>query len=142
LKAVLDTNIVVSALLSPQGLSAKLLNLVFDKKLTIVYDNNIFAEYLEVLNRDKFMLDKELVNLVIDFISKEGEYIIAEFQNIQFIDEDDKVFYEVYKDGEVDYLITGNKKHFPKDKNIVTVSEFFKNYETIVENLEKEEKNE
>jgi len=63
LKVVLDTNIVVSALLSPQGLSAKLLNLMFDKKLTIVYDNNIFAEYLEVLNRDKFMLDKELVNL-------------------------------------------------------------------------------
>ena len=126
MKVVLDTNIVVSALLSPQGLSAKLLNLVFDKKLTIVYDNNIFAEYLEVLNRDKFMLDKELVNLVIDFISKEGEYIIAEFQNIQFIDEDDKVFYEVYKGGDVDYFITENKKHFPKENNIVTVSEFFK----------------
>jgi putative PIN family toxin of toxin-antitoxin system len=130
---VLDTNIVVSALLSPQGLSTKLLNLMFDKKLTIVYDNNIFAEYLEVLNRDKFMLDKELVNLVIDFISKEGEYIIAEFQNIHFIDENDKVFYEVYKGGDVNYLITGNKKHFPKEKNIVTVREFFKNYETIKE---------
>ena len=130
----MDTNIVVSALLSPQGLSAKLFNFVFDNKLTVVYDNNIFAEYLEVLNRDKFMLDKELVNLVIDFISKEGEYIIAEFQNMQFIDEDDKVFYEVYKSGDVDYLITGNKKHFPKEKNIVTVNEFFKGYETIVEN--------
>jgi len=134
LKVLLDTNIIVSALLSPQGLSAKLLNLLFDKKLTIVYDNNIFAEYLEVLNRAKFMLDKELVNLVIDFISKEGEYIIAEFQNIQFIDEDDKVFYEVYKGGDVDYLITGNKKHFPKKKNIVMVSEFFKDYETVVKN--------
>jgi len=126
LEVVLDTNIVVSALLSPQGLSAKLFNFVFDNKLTVVYDNNIFAEYLEVLNRDKFMLDKELVNLVIDFISKEGEYIIAEFQNIQFIDEDDKVFYEVYKGGDVDYFITENKKHFPKENNIVTVSEFFK----------------
>ncbi len=72
MKVVLDTNIIVSALLSPQGLSAKLLNLVFDKKLTIVYDNNIFAEYLEVLNRDKFMLDYELVNLIMVFISKEG----------------------------------------------------------------------
>jgi len=71
-----------------------------------------------------------VVNLVIDFISKEGEYIIAKFQNIQFIDEDDKVFYEVYKGGDVDFLITGNKKHFPKEKNIVTVNEFFKDYET------------
>jgi uncharacterized protein len=132
LKVVLDTNIIVSALLSPQGLSAKLLNLVLNKKLTIVYDNNIFVEYLEVLNRDKFMLDKELVNLIIDFISKEGEYIIAEFQNVQFIDEGDKVFYEVYKGGDVDYLITGNKKHFPDEKSIVTAREFFNEYGTIM----------
>jgi len=134
LKVVLDTNIIVSALLSPQGLSAKLLNLVFNKKLTIVYDNNIFVEYFEVLNRDKFMLDKELVNLIIEFISREGEYIIAEFQNTQFIDEGDKVFYEVYKGGDVDYLITGNKKHFPNEKSIVTAREFFNEYETMFKN--------
>ena len=132
MKVVLDTNIIVSALLSPQGLSAKLLNLVFDNKLTMVYDNNVFAEYLDVLYRDKFRLDKELVNLIIDFISKEGEYIIAEFQNMQFTDEDDKIFYEVYKGGDADYLITGNKKHFPNEKNIVTIREFFDEYEAIV----------
>ena len=136
MKVILDTNIFVSALLSPQGLSAKLLNLLFDKKLTIVYDNNIFAEYLDVLNRDKFMLDKELVNLIMDFISKEGEYIIAGFQNVQFTDEDDKVFYEVFKGGDVDYLITGNKKHFPNEENIVTAREFFYEYEIIVKNSE------
>jgi len=126
LKVVLDTNIIVSALLSPQGLPAKLLNLVFDKQLTIVYDNNIFAEYSEVLNRDRFKLDKELVNLIIDFIAKEGDYVIPKLQNIQFADEDDKIFYEVYKGGDIDYLITGNKKHFPNEKGIVTVKEFFK----------------
>ena len=129
MKVVLDTNIIVSVLLSPQGLSAKLLNLVFDKKITISYDNRIFVEYLDVLNREKFLLDKELVNIVMDFISKEGEYIIAKFQNIQFADKDDKVFYEVYKSGNVDYLITGNKKHFPRNKSIITVREFFDKYE-------------
>jgi len=98
----------------------------------MVYDNNVFAEYLDVLYRDKFRLDKELVNLIIDFISKEGEYIIAEFQNMQFTDEDDKIFYEVYKGGDADYLITGNKKHFPNEKNIVTIREFFDEYEAIV----------
>ena len=129
MKVVLDTNIIVSAFLSPQGLSAKLFNLMFDEKLTIVYDNNIFAEYLDVLNRDKFKFDKELVNLIMDFISKEGEYIIAEFQNMKFTDEDDKIFYDVFKSGDVDYLITGNKKHFPSEKSIVTVKEFFNEYE-------------
>jgi uncharacterized protein len=129
MKVVLDTNIIVSALLSPQGLSAKLLNLILEKKITMAYDNNILAEYSEVLNREKFMLDKELINLIINFISKEGEYILSELQKIQFTDEDDKVFYDVYKAEGVDFLITGNKKHFPKEKGIVTVREFFNEYE-------------
>jgi putative PIN family toxin of toxin-antitoxin system len=129
LKVVLDTNIIVSALLSPQGLSAKVLNQVLNGKLTIIYDNNIFAEYVDVLHRSKFKLDKDLVNFIIDFIAKEGEYVIADFQNIQFTDEDDKIFYEVYKSGNVDYLITGNKKHFPEEEGIITVRNFFEKYE-------------
>lgn len=73
--------------------------------------------------------NKELINLIINFISKEGEYILSEFQKIKFIDEDDKAFYDVYKAEDVDYLITGNKKPFPKEKGIVTVREFFNEYE-------------
>jgi uncharacterized protein len=129
LKVVIDTNIIVSALLSPRGLSAKLLNLVLEKKIIIVYDNNILFEYSDVLNREKFKLDKELVNIIINFIAKEGEYKTAEFQNIKFNDEDDKAFYDLYKNEDVDFLITGNKKHFPGEKNIVTVRNFFNEYE-------------
>jgi putative PIN family toxin of toxin-antitoxin system len=109
LKTILGANIIVSALLSPQGPPAKILNLVLDKKLTLVYDNRIFAEYVDVLSREKFKFDKELVDLIIDYIAKEGEYARAEFQNIEFTDEGHKMFYELYKSGRVDYLITGNK---------------------------------
>jgi putative PIN family toxin of toxin-antitoxin system len=132
LNVVIDTNIIVSALLSPRGLSAKLLNLVLEKKIIIVYDNNILFEYLDVLNREKFKLDKELVNIIINFITKEGEYKTAEFQNIKFYDEDDKAFYELFKNEDVDFLITGNNKHFPDEKNIVTVKNFFNEYETTI----------
>ncbi|MDR0585773.1 MAG: hypothetical protein LBG26_00885 [Treponema sp.] len=45
-------------------------------------------------------------------------------QNIKFADEDDKIFYELYKSGEAIFLITGNIKHFPKEKNIITPREF------------------
>jgi predicted nucleic acid-binding protein len=83
MKVVQDTNIIVSALLSP---------------------------------REKFMLDKELVNLIINFISKEGEYILSEFQKIQFIDEDDKAVYDVFKAEYVDFLITGKKNIFSRRK--------------------------
>ena len=118
----------ISALLSPQGIPAKILNLALDGKVTLVYDNHIFVEYMDVLSRDKLKLNKELVNLVVDFIAKEGEYAIAELQKVQFADEDDKIFYELYKSGHADYLITGNKKHFPSEKGIVSPREFFDEY--------------
>ena len=51
MKIVFDTNVVVSALLSPSGLPARILNLVLNGTLTIVYDNNILAEYKDVLHR-------------------------------------------------------------------------------------------
>ena len=118
----------VSALLTPNGLPSKILNLVLEGELTIVYDNSIYAEYINVLNRSKFNFDKDLIDLVMDFIVKEGEYVTAKIQRIKFTDEDDKRFYEVYKNAGVDYLVTGNKKHFPNEKGIVTPGEFLSKY--------------
>ena len=69
-------------------------------------------------------INKESVKIILDFIEKDGEYWIALPSNKTFDDEDDKIFYELYKSGDVDYLITGNKKHFPKEKGIVTAREF------------------
>jgi predicted nucleic acid-binding protein len=85
----------------------------------LVYDNNILAEYTDVLNREKFNIDKELINSIIDFITSEGEYIIAEPQKIKFDDEDDKIFYEIYKSGEADYLITGNQQPRGKPRGML-----------------------
>jgi putative PIN family toxin of toxin-antitoxin system len=124
MKIVLDTNVLVSALLSPQGLPSKILGLVLNGTLKLLYDNTILAEYTDVLNREKLNIDKELINSIIDFIKSEGEYIIAEPQKIKFDDEDDKIFYEIYKSGEANYLITGNKRHFPKEEKITMPGEF------------------
>ena len=124
MKIVLDTNVIVSALLCPQSLPAKILGLVLNGTIGIVYDNNVLVEYIDVLNRDKFKINRETIKVVLDFITNDGEYIISMPQNIKFADEDDKIFYELYKSGEADFLITGNIKHFPKDKNIITPREF------------------
>jgi putative PIN family toxin of toxin-antitoxin system len=124
MKIILDTNVIVSALLSPQSLPAKILGLVLNGTIGIVYDNNVLAEYTEVLNRKKFKIDKESIKVVSEFIRNDGEYAISIPQNAKFVDEDDRVFYELHKSGEVDFLITGNIKHFPKEKNIVTPREF------------------
>jgi len=124
MKIVLDTNIIVSALLSHQGFPAKVLNLVLSGNVEIVYDNNILSEYTDVLGRKYLNINQELAGIVLDFIEKDGEFKIAIPQNKQFNDEDDRIFYELYKSEDVDYLITGNKKHFPNEKGIVTARDF------------------
>jgi putative PIN family toxin of toxin-antitoxin system len=58
MKVILDTNIIVSALLCPQGLPAKILNLVLSGSAIIVYDNNIIAEYMDVLSRERLKINK------------------------------------------------------------------------------------
>jgi putative PIN family toxin of toxin-antitoxin system len=124
MKIVLDTNIIVSAFINPKGAPGEIVSLVLAKKITICYDNKIFSEYMGILKKSKFNFDAILVDAFLDFIKENGEYIIAEPQKIQFADKDDKIFYDVYKSSDAKYIITGNKKHFPREKNIVTPREY------------------
>ena len=124
MKIVLDTNVIVSALLIPTSLPAKILDTVLKRKVTIAYDNRILVEYVDVLFREKFKINKGHINLILDFIKKEGEFILADVINFPFTDEADKKFYEVYKSGTIQYLITGNIRHFPKEAGIVTPAKF------------------
>jgi putative PIN family toxin of toxin-antitoxin system len=130
MKIVLDTNIIVSAFINPKGIPGEIISLLLSKKIIICYDNKIFSEYVEVLKKSKFNFDNILVDEFLDFVKDNGEYIIAEPQRVKFDDEDDKVFYDVYKSSDANYIITGNKKHFPKEKNIITPREYIElNYE-------------
>ncbi len=123
LKAVIDTNILVSALLSPSGSPAKLLDHVLNGNITMCYDSRMIAEYHEVLLRPKFGFDKRAVKQVIDFIIHSGVSIVPAPISKAFEDEDDKVFYEVARTAEA-YLVTGNVKHFPKEPMVIAPQEF------------------
>ncbi len=120
MKVVLDTNVLVSALINPKGMPAKILNLILNEKLTILYDNRIMGEYREVLSRKKFNFSHEMIEPLINFIKYEGEFIASEPLKTHFSDEDDKMFLEVAVSGNAEYLITGSTKHFPAENNIVT----------------------
>jgi putative PIN family toxin of toxin-antitoxin system len=130
MKIVLDTNIIVSAFINPKGAPGEIISLILSKKITICYDNKIFSEYIEVLKKSKFNFDNILVDEFLGFIKENGEYIIAEPQKIKFTDEDDRIFYDVFKSSDAEYIITGNKKHFPQENNIITPREYIElNYE-------------
>ncbi len=131
MKIVLDTNVLISALLSPEGSPAALLGLIINEKVKLLYDNRILSEYIEVLNRKKFNFKQEWIEPLIDFIRNEGEFIIATPIFKSFKDDDDKKFYEVAKSADANYIITGNVNHFPKEALIKTPKEFLDIYYKI-----------
>ena len=58
--------------------------MVLKKRAIIVYDNRILVEYIDVLFREKFKINKDQIGLVLDFIKKEGEFILADTINLLF----------------------------------------------------------
>jgi putative PIN family toxin of toxin-antitoxin system len=131
MKIVLDTNVLVSGLINPKGVPAKILNLILNEKIIVLYDNRIIREYETVLSRRKFRFEKEIIEPLIDFIKHEGSFIAADPLKIKFEDEDDKMFLEVAKSGDAEYLITGNIVYFPNEQFIVTPKEFIEKILTI-----------
>lgn len=125
MNVVIDTNVLVSALWSKNGTCANILYRVLNYDLIIVYDKRILHEYKIVLERQKFGFEKDEVESIINFIKNEGLCIVAKPLDIRFVDEADKKFYEAAKTLNCK-IITGNKKHFPDDKNILLPSEFVK----------------
>ena len=122
MKVVMDTNVLVSGLLSPGGIPASIISLVLNQKITILYDNRILQEYQNVLERPKFKFDKQVVADLMEFIKQLGEFTLPIPTVIEFTDTGDIPFYEVASSGGVEFLITGNLKHFPKGDGFKVVS--------------------
>jgi len=124
---VIDTNVLVSALLTQNSAAAtvNVLNAVFDNRIIPLYNMEIIEEYRDVLCREKFNFSKELVNIVIQSIIDNGVNSERIPSSESFEDKDDVVFYEVCLSKLEDHslLVTGNKKHFPQKTFIVTPKE-------------------
>lgn len=124
--AVIDTNVLVSAMLKWSSVPGTIIELALSGKLTPVLHDEIVAEYRAVLMRDKFCLTKEIVADVIDTFEEYGEYIVPHKATVELPDPKDVIFYttvmEKRKVADA-YLVTGNIKHFPSEDFIVTPRE-------------------
>jgi len=112
IKVVLDTNVLVSALLVAESNPARLLNMVLNGRISLCYDSRIILEYKTVLFRPRFPFQKRDVQILLDTIVRIGGSILAEPSDVQFSDVTDKKFFEVALSAGA-YLITGNSKHYP-----------------------------
>lgn len=128
LLAVLDTNVIVSALLSskPDTATVQVIQKLFSDSFCPVVSNEILAEYSEVLHRPKFHFTPELVDAMLGAIEEKAELVSPAPTGASLPDVKDLPFYEVVMEKRKDdaYLVTGNLKHFPKEPFIVTAREF------------------
>ena len=128
-KVVLDTNILVSALWNKHGSPAAVVRQVLEDNLMICYDSRIINEYIEVLHRPEFPFETADISRLIDWIKDRGLSVIAPEVEIVFVDDDDRMFYEVAEFCNAT-LITGNTRHYPEEPFIMTVTEFLKTLKT------------
>lgn len=139
--AVVDTNVLVSALLKEGSIPYQIIEYIRSKKIIPLFNEDIITEYIEVLVRNKFGLTEEQVKNTIALFLDHGLEIepveIDEF----FSDNDDKIFYQIVmsyrQSGEDSKLVTGNIKHFPRKEFIVTPAEMIEII-NLDEKLEKE----
>ena len=123
--AVIDTNVLVSARITKNSSSAtvKVLDNMFNGIIIPIFNDEIIAEYTDVLHRPKFRMRDEDINLIINYIKKYG----INSDRIPFdgniTDEKDRPFYEVSLCVEVSFLVTGNLMHFPVTPKVVTPSQ-------------------
>ncbi len=125
--AVIDTNVLVSAMLSKKDdvATAKVIDRTLDGQITPLYSDAIISEYREVLSRKKFGFDREMVRYLLAAIEKYGIRVEPSPSGVVLPDLKDVPFYEIVMEKRSDdaYLVTGNLKHFPKEPYIVTPRE-------------------
>jgi len=123
---VIDTNVLVSAVLKSHSVPGSIVELAFDGPIIPILNEAIEKEYREVLSRPKFHLPEDLIEGIMSTFHKRAIYVDAEHLDVELPDPKDLVFYEVVMEErkeEEAYLVTGNIRHFPNRPFIVTPRE-------------------
>lgn len=125
--AVLDTNVLVSAVISSSGYPYDILRLIQSGNVIPIYDERMLNEYKEVFHYDKLKISEETFQQTFTLILKSGLLIQdVETTKAQLLDQSDIPFFEVKESSEEfdSVLVTGNLKHYPEQRDIITPKEF------------------
>ena len=114
MKIVLDTNVLVSGILSPHGPPAAVLRVLLSGRASPCFDERILSEYRDLLSREEFVFDRDLVDELLSFLEATGSPVLASPLSLTLPDPAAQMFVEVAVSGEADFLVTGNLRHFPK----------------------------
>src|SRR6266481_3318495 len=121
LKAVLDTNVVVSAHLTADGPAALLFRLALSRYFQCYVSQEILEEYCEVLQRRKFKLDADYVVQSLSAFRAAAVLVNPRIQIVAARDPDDDEILECAIEAKADYIVAGNIRDFPKQFRGVSV---------------------
>jgi putative PIN family toxin of toxin-antitoxin system len=111
-RIVLDTNVLMSAMLSGGGAPDMALQLVLQGAATVLADSRVLAEYDEITARPLFAFDEDERRLLLDTLAAIAEPVVTRPLRLTLPDSDDRVFVEVAVAGRADAIVTGNVRHF------------------------------
>lgn len=127
LRLVLDTNIIVSAALKPDGLQRTVFLLAITKPARLYVSAPVFSEYQDVLSRPELKIRKGLRLQFLQLIENRS-YRVSPTRLLQLTgDPNDNIFLECADTARADYLVTGNARNFPsfwKKTKVITSREF------------------
>jgi putative PIN family toxin of toxin-antitoxin system len=127
LRLVIDTNILVSAALKPDGLQRTVFVLAITKPARLFVTEPILAEYREVLSRPELKIRKGLREQLLQLVRSHARRVSPAHPLRVAKDPGDDKFLECADAARADYLVTGNQRHFPqfwKKTKVITSREF------------------
>ena len=127
LRLVLDTNVVVSAALKPEGLQRTVLLLAIRKPARWYVSDAILAEYAAVLARPELNIRRGLRQQLLQLIKRHSRAVVPSRLPQITTDPADNIFIECADAARADYLVTGNERHFPrfwKNTKIISSRQF------------------
>lgn len=127
LRLVIDTNVLISAAMKPDGLERTTLLLAVTKPARLYVSRPILEEYVVVLARPELRIRKGMRQQVLQLV-KNRSYTVVPTRRLEVAsDVADNIFLECADAAGADYLVTGNQKHFPrfwKKTKVITSREF------------------
>jgi len=130
-RVVIDTNVFISGILKAKSAPGMILQALSEPdSLELLLSEQIFNEYNEVIRRQKFGLNEDTINTALSLILEIADIVLPEKEFNVLPDPDDNRFLECAVEGRADFLVTGNRKHFPFSEfyevKIVSPSELIK----------------
>ena len=114
IRELIDTNVLVSGLLSPSGNEALIVLAVHHGLLRPCFSEEILKEYAAVLARAKFAFPPEEIAALIAMLRRNGELFTPVEAPAVSPDPADTKFLQCAMAARADFIVTGNKRDFPE----------------------------